>query len=73
MRLMLQANLQLPCLSTSPRETSVPCVQICAPSALSTPPEGGEKTTAELREENAALRRELARLKGVQPDEVQCG
>ena len=48
-------------------------MQLCAPSALSTPREAGEKTADELREENAALRRELARLKGVQPDEVQCG
>lgn len=68
-----QTHFRPPCLSSSLRETSLPCVQICVPSALNLPRGGGEKTADELREENAALRRELAKLKGVESDEVQYG
>ena len=52
--------------------TAWPEMQRCAPRKANSPAvdEPTEKTTAELLRENMAMRRELAKLQGVQPDEV---
>ena len=48
-----------------------PCVQGRAPTAQGGPL-GDKRSKADLVAENAALRRELAKLQGVQPDKVCC-